>query len=220
MAGGHGLFVRLLDAKGEPFTDYKICVAPPDDADAEPKFVAGHEYESEASQLLKDAVRIAAEGRGAEAAATCRDVVTRCPRATPPRRRCFNCRAFSAARPTTPAPRPRSISCSRRIGISGESGRRNCAACPGGIALSMGGQAEALTGIALCQLVQPGCPVVFGSFLSNTDMQSGSPSFGTPESAIGLLCTARSRVTSGCRSGPAAGSPPRRRPTPRAPTRR
>ena len=32
-------------------------------------------------------------------------------------------------------------------------------------------------------------PVVFGSFLSNTDMQSGSPSFGTPESAIGLLCT-------------------------------
>src|SRR3954467_3979048 len=49
--------------------------------------------------------------------------------------------------------------------------------------------AEALSGIALCQLVQPGCPVVFGSFLSNTDMQSGSPSFGTPESAIGLLCT-------------------------------
>src|SRR5689334_21996128 len=49
--------------------------------------------------------------------------------------------------------------------------------------------AEALSGIALCQLVNPGCPVVFGSFLSNTDMQSGSPSFGTPESAIGLLCT-------------------------------
>src|SRR3954467_13056142 len=49
--------------------------------------------------------------------------------------------------------------------------------------------AEALTGIALCQLVQPGCPVEFGAFLINTDMQSGSPSFGTPESAIGLLCT-------------------------------
>jgi trimethylamine--corrinoid protein Co-methyltransferase len=31
--------------------------------------------------------------------------------------------------------------------------------------------------------------VVLGSFLSNTDMQSGSPSFGTPESATGLLCT-------------------------------
>jgi trimethylamine--corrinoid protein Co-methyltransferase len=49
--------------------------------------------------------------------------------------------------------------------------------------------AEALAGIALTQLIRPGCPVVFGSFLSNTDMQSGSPSFGTPESAIGLFCT-------------------------------
>ncbi len=49
--------------------------------------------------------------------------------------------------------------------------------------------AEALTGIALTQLVNPGCPVILGSFLSNTDMQSGSPALGTPESAIGLLCT-------------------------------
>jgi trimethylamine---corrinoid protein Co-methyltransferase len=49
--------------------------------------------------------------------------------------------------------------------------------------------AEALAGIALAQTVRPGCPVVFGSFLSNTDLQSGSPSFGTPESAQGLLCT-------------------------------
>jgi trimethylamine--corrinoid protein Co-methyltransferase len=49
--------------------------------------------------------------------------------------------------------------------------------------------AEAFAGIALAQLVRPGTPVLFGSFLSNTDMQSGSPSFGTPESALGLLCT-------------------------------
>jgi trimethylamine--corrinoid protein Co-methyltransferase len=49
--------------------------------------------------------------------------------------------------------------------------------------------AEGLAGIALAQLLRPGAPVIFGSFLSNTDMQSGSPSFGTPESAIGLLCT-------------------------------
>ena len=49
--------------------------------------------------------------------------------------------------------------------------------------------AEALSGIALAQLIRPGCPVIFGSFLSNIDMQSGSPCFGTPESAIGLLCT-------------------------------
>ncbi len=48
---------------------------------------------------------------------------------------------------------------------------------------------EALSGIALSQLIRPGAPVVFGSFLSNIDMQSGSPTFGTPESGIGLLCT-------------------------------
>ncbi len=46
--------------------------------------------------------------------------------------------------------------------------------------------AEALAGVALIQLLRPGCPVVLGSFLSNIDMQSGSPMFGTPESAIGL----------------------------------
>jgi trimethylamine---corrinoid protein Co-methyltransferase len=49
--------------------------------------------------------------------------------------------------------------------------------------------AEALSGIALSQLIRPGAPVIFGSFLSNIDMQSGSPQFGTPESGIGLLCT-------------------------------
>jgi trimethylamine--corrinoid protein Co-methyltransferase len=49
--------------------------------------------------------------------------------------------------------------------------------------------AEALSGIALSQLIRPGCPVIFGSFLSTIDMQSGSPTFGTPESATGLLCT-------------------------------
>src|SRR3954451_23898500 len=38
--------------------------------------------------------------------------------------------------------------------------------------------AEALTGITLSQLIRPGCPVIFGSFLSNIDMQSGSPTFG------------------------------------------
>ena len=49
--------------------------------------------------------------------------------------------------------------------------------------------AEALAGVALTQLVRPGTPVVLGSFLSHTDMQSGSPGFGGPESAIGLFCT-------------------------------
>ncbi len=48
---------------------------------------------------------------------------------------------------------------------------------------------EALSGIALSQLIRPGSPTIFGSFLSNIDMQSGSPTFGTPESGVGLLCT-------------------------------
>ena len=49
--------------------------------------------------------------------------------------------------------------------------------------------AESLAGIALAQLVRPGAPVLMGSFLSHTDMQSGSPGFGGPESAQGLLCS-------------------------------
>jgi trimethylamine--corrinoid protein Co-methyltransferase len=49
--------------------------------------------------------------------------------------------------------------------------------------------AESLAGLALAQLVKKGAPVVLGSFLSHTDMQSGSPGFGGPESAIGLLCS-------------------------------
>ncbi len=49
--------------------------------------------------------------------------------------------------------------------------------------------AEAFTGIALVQLIRPGCPVIFGSFLSNINMQSGSPCFGTPEAAMGLFAS-------------------------------
>jgi trimethylamine--corrinoid protein Co-methyltransferase len=49
--------------------------------------------------------------------------------------------------------------------------------------------AEAFAGIALAQLIRPGTPVVLGSFLSSTNMQSGSPSFGGPESALSLFCT-------------------------------
>jgi len=51
--------------------------------------------------------------------------------------------------------------------------------------------AEALAGIALTQLINPGMPVVYGSFLTNIDLQSGSPSFGTPESALGLFVSAQ-----------------------------
>ncbi|MEL6297861.1 MAG: trimethylamine methyltransferase family protein [Pseudomonadota bacterium] len=41
--------------------------------------------------------------------------------------------------------------------------------------------AEALAGITLSQLANPGAPVVYGSFTSNVDMKSGAPAFGTPE---------------------------------------
>lgn len=40
---------------------------------------------------------------------------------------------------------------------------------------------EALAGITLSQIVNPGAPVVYGAFTSNVDMKTGSPSFGTPE---------------------------------------
>jgi trimethylamine--corrinoid protein Co-methyltransferase len=49
--------------------------------------------------------------------------------------------------------------------------------------------AEVLAGVALVQLVRPGVPTIMGSFLSSTDMKSGSPAFGTPESAVGLLAS-------------------------------
>jgi trimethylamine--corrinoid protein Co-methyltransferase len=48
---------------------------------------------------------------------------------------------------------------------------------------------EALAGIALVQLVRPGTPCVLGSFLSATDMKTGSPAFGGPESALGLYAS-------------------------------
>src|SRR2546421_12497474 len=51
--------------------------------------------------------------------------------------------------------------------------------------------AEALAGIALIQLSRPGAPCIYGSFLTNIDMQSGSPAFGTPESALGILASAQ-----------------------------
>jgi trimethylamine---corrinoid protein Co-methyltransferase len=43
--------------------------------------------------------------------------------------------------------------------------------------------AEGLAGMAFIQLVRPGAPVVWGSFSSSVSMQSGAPTFGTPEPA-------------------------------------
>ena len=50
--------------------------------------------------------------------------------------------------------------------------------------------AEALAGMTLTQLVNPGAPVVLGSFASSLSMQSGAPTFGTPEPALVLYIMA------------------------------
>ena len=44
--------------------------------------------------------------------------------------------------------------------------------------------AEGMAGIALSQLVRPGCPAVLGSFHSTMNLRSGSLTFGTPEANI------------------------------------
>ncbi|MEH6527203.1 MAG: trimethylamine methyltransferase family protein [Sneathiella sp.] len=46
--------------------------------------------------------------------------------------------------------------------------------------------AEALAGTALTQVIKPGTPVIFGTFVSSISMQSGAPTFGTPESSLVL----------------------------------
>ena len=51
--------------------------------------------------------------------------------------------------------------------------------------------AEALAGMAFAQLCRPGAPVVFGSFASSMSMQSGAPTFGTPEPALVLYGAAQ-----------------------------
>jgi len=43
--------------------------------------------------------------------------------------------------------------------------------------------AEVQAGIAYSQLVRPGSPVIFGAFVTSIDMNSGAPTFGTPEAA-------------------------------------
>ena len=49
--------------------------------------------------------------------------------------------------------------------------------------------AEVLAGVAYSQLIRKGAPVVAGTFVSSIDMNSGAPTFGTPEA---------SKVTYGC----------------------
>ena len=44
--------------------------------------------------------------------------------------------------------------------------------------------AEVLAGVAYNQLVRPGAPAIFGAFVSSIDMNSGAPTFGTPEASL------------------------------------
>ena len=41
--------------------------------------------------------------------------------------------------------------------------------------------AEVLAGVAYNQIIRPGAPVIFGAFVTSIDMNSGAPTFGTPE---------------------------------------
>ena len=43
--------------------------------------------------------------------------------------------------------------------------------------------AEVMVGIAYSQLIRKGAPVIFGAFVTSIDMNSGAPTFGTPEAA-------------------------------------
>jgi len=51
--------------------------------------------------------------------------------------------------------------------------------------------AEALAGMCVTQLVRPGAPVIFGTFASSISMQSGAPTFGTPEPTLVLFAAAQ-----------------------------
>ena len=51
--------------------------------------------------------------------------------------------------------------------------------------------AEALFGICYAQMLNPGTPCMYGSFLANIDMRSGAPCFGTPENTLALYAGAQ-----------------------------
>jgi trimethylamine--corrinoid protein Co-methyltransferase len=51
--------------------------------------------------------------------------------------------------------------------------------------------AEVLAGAAFTQLIRPGAPVIFGTFVSTLSMQSGAPTFGTPEATLAIYGAAQ-----------------------------
>ncbi len=63
--------------------------------------------------------------------------------------------------------------------------------------------AECLAGIALAQMVRPGSPVMYGSFIAGLEMRTGAPAFGRPEAALGIMGSAQMARRYGipCRAG-------------------
>jgi trimethylamine--corrinoid protein Co-methyltransferase len=51
--------------------------------------------------------------------------------------------------------------------------------------------AEALAGITYAQMVEPGTPVVYGSFMTSVDLKSGAPVFGSSESQLAVYAGAQ-----------------------------
>jgi len=79
------------------------------------------------------------------------------------------------------------------------------APCPGHDPVRVVQQlAEALSGIALAQLIRPGCPVIFGSFCPTSTCSPGRRA-SAPEIRHRAAVHGQLAGISGCRSGPAAG---------------
>jgi trimethylamine--corrinoid protein Co-methyltransferase len=51
--------------------------------------------------------------------------------------------------------------------------------------------AENLAGISIIQTIRPGCPSVFGGYLTATDMALGQPTLGSPEWSMSILAGAQ-----------------------------
>ena len=51
--------------------------------------------------------------------------------------------------------------------------------------------AENLAGISIIQTIRPGCPTVFGGYLTATDMALGQPTLGSPEWSMSILAGAQ-----------------------------
>lgn len=67
------------------------------------------------------------------------------------------------------------------IGSLGQAGTTSPMTLAGSIAVS---NAEILAGIALCQMLSPGTPVVYGCETTTADMRSGATAIGAPEGAL------------------------------------